>query len=427
MRATSAESSGPGPDERERLQHRVVQVGRDVGALRLPRPRRALVAELPDQPQPPRRQHQGHAAEHDDGRDDRLRAGSPVSTPSPEASPTNSSTPTPASRIPPATRSTLTGVRPPAAVLQPAALHGVQLAPRQPEARQDDHRGQQPVGLRRPRRTGPRSAARPPTTSTAPMAMSVTGKRRPGSMIACRRASRVSALGRTSCAAAAGSPAGTPATRTRTAGGRCPRRASARRTRAAPGRPARRGGRRARARRHRTAVRARDGAAAAGGGAATVGAGCTVRSSHAPSRPGVGSGVRSGALCHQVQGGVRGPPDAARSSGRQDRDMDTSTPTGTAGPDPAPGSPAPDPHHRARPDAEQLLRRRPPPRHHAAPTTAGSAASAAASATGSASTRCWCAASSSRRCCSAGSGSSRTASPGPCCPSAATVASTSRR
>ena len=50
---------GPRPDEGEGLQDRVVQVGRDVGALGLPRAGGPLVAELAHQPQPPRASGRG--------------------------------------------------------------------------------------------------------------------------------------------------------------------------------------------------------------------------------------------------------------------------------------------------------------------------------------------------------------------------------
>ena len=262
------------------------------------------------------------------------------------------------------------------------------------------------------------------------MAMSVTGMRRPGSMIACRRASRVSALGRTSCAASAGSPAGiashqntysrapTPATGVST-------------TNAQPHQADRHVEVRGEPERDATDDPPARGSAQrqpAGRGDGRGGVHGPIVTCPEPFRGRVRGRFRGAA--HQVQGAVRGPPDAARSARR------VRIETWTRALPPA----LPDPtRHRAAP------RRTSPPtptgrgtRRTASsplcavsasrgPTTAGSAASAGASATGSASTRSWCAASSSRRCCSAGSGSSRTASPGRCCPSAATVASTSRR
>ena len=353
-----------------------------------------------------------------------------VSTPSPEASPTNSSTPTPASRIPPATRSTLTGVRPPArSCRRPRCAASSWLhASHRPASTISAGSSQSACDVR----AGPDRdrAATAATTSTAPMAMSVTGMRRPGSMIACRRASRVSALGRTSCAASAGSPAGiashqnTYSTRPTPATGvehdeREPHQADRHvEVRGEPERDA-----------AEPAARARVGAAAAGGGAASGRGGVhgPIVTCPEPSRgrrPGSVQGRRRTRF--RVRSGDHPMPRARRDRPGSRHGHDAPRPA--AGPDPAPGTPRRPPATTRRPDrAEQLLRRASAASASRAPTTAGSAASARASATGSASTRCWCAASSSRRCCSAGSASSRTASPGRCCPSVATVASTSRR
>ena len=260
------------------------------------------------------------------------------------------------------------------------------------------------------------------------MAMSVTGIRRPGSMIVCRRASRVSALGRTSWAASAGSPAGI-ASHQNTYSSEADARDGGEHDEREPHQPDRQVEMGGEPERDATepAARARVGAAAAGG--ARRGSERGARSDRHMLRAAPGVGVRGPfrGAAHQVQGGVRGPPDAAGPSGRSGsrhghehshRRCRTRPGTGQprAGPDTGAGRP-------------RRTASSPPCGASASPgpTTAGSAASAAASVTGSASTRSWCAASSSRRCCSAGSGSSRTAWPGPCCPSAATVASTSRR
>ena len=62
-RATSVVSPDALLDEGERLQHRVVHVGGELGPLLLPRQRRALVAEVLPQPHRPRRQHDGRPHE----------------------------------------------------------------------------------------------------------------------------------------------------------------------------------------------------------------------------------------------------------------------------------------------------------------------------------------------------------------------------
>ena len=176
------------------------------------------------------------------------------------------------------------------------------------------------------------------------MAMSVTGMRRPGSMIACRRASRVSALGRTSCAASAGSPAGiashqntysrapmpatgvstTNASRTRPTGtSRCAASPSATPPTSRP-RAGRRSGQ------------------PAGRDDGRGGVHGPIVTCPEPFRGRVRGPFRGAA--HQVQGAVRGPPDAARAVATVRIETWTrALPTGAAGPDPAPGSPAPDP------------------------------------------------------------------------------------
>ena len=394
-------------------------MGGDVGALGLARAGGPLVAELAHEPQPPRREHERDAAEHHDRRDDRLRERRGLDA-LPDASPISRSTPTPASRMPPATRSTLTGVRPPARSRSRSALRGVELAPRQPEPGQHDERRQQPVDLHVGARAHRDQQRRPRSRARAPMAMSVTGIRRPGSTMFCRRASRVSVLGRTSCAASAGIADGDrePPERRRAAARRPPSgrqdeerephqadrqvevRGEAERDAAEPA-PARGAAQREPSRRDE----------GFGGGARS--------DRHTPDAPpGVHLGAASGLRARRIRVLSGGHPMPRARRDDQDRDMDTSTP-------PAPertGSPAA--AARTRPTASS-------PRSAASasrvPTTAGSPASAPASPTGSASTRCWSAASSPRPCCSAASASSSTASPGPCCPSGATAGSTSRR
>ena len=157
-----------------------------------------------------------------------------------------------------------------------------------------------------------------------------------------------------------------------------------------------------------------------------VAVGCTVRSSHAPRPSGVASGVGSGVRARQDQGAVRGAPDAAalvpsEPGSRHGHEHSRQARTAGAG----------RPQHRTSPadcrSVEQLLRRHPPPRHlprrrpldrrrqrrRRRPLRHRPAAGPRHLRRDAAARRAR-----PRR---------RTASPGRCCPSAATAASTSRR
>ena len=253
------------------------------------------------------------------------------------------------------------------------------------------------------------------------MAMSVTGIRRPGSTMFCRRASRVRVLGRTVLRGVGGiARPGPRATRTRRAADRRPASGRQHHERE-PHQTDRHVEVRRQAERDATEPAPAHGAAQrepSRGDEGSVAA--TLRSSHARPPPrGRISGPLQGCDARRIRVRSGGHPmPRVRAPATRIEAWTRALPPHRTRPRHPPTAAR---RHR------RLLRRGRAASASRAPTTAGSPASARASPTASASTRCWSAASSPRRCCSAGSGWSSTASPGPCCPNGATAASTPRR